>query len=133
MKTRFLVTAILAISAVPNMAHAQTAPAANQIYSHSELMRLIRTAHTPDEFNALADYFDRKHEQNTQKAKDEQTELNRRLAAPYLSPKYPTPVDTARRRLQYYKAEAEEYEHRADTYRQKAKEMSGTTHSPDSH
>jgi hypothetical protein len=98
--------------------------------SRSELKRLIRTAHRPEEFNALADYFDGEREQYVQKARDEQIELDRRLAAPYVSPKYPTPVDSARALLQYYEAEAEEYGRRADGYRLRATETSNEMSGP---
>lgn len=91
------------------------------------LKHLIHSAHSPEQFNALADYFDQKQNEYLQKSADEEVELNRRLAAPHLSPKYPTPADSARRLLGYYEAEAEEYGQRAEAYRLEAKRANGAT------
>ena len=127
MKAKFLVTVLITASFASTIARAQSSLPDEPAYSHSELKRLIHTAHSPEQFNALADYFGRKQQEYVRKSAAEKIELNRRLAAPYLSPKYPTPVDTARRLLGYYEAKAEEYGHQADAYRLEAKRASGTT------
>jgi hypothetical protein len=131
MKTNVLVAVLVAASFSSAPALAQLASPDAPVYSHSELKHLIHTARTSKEFNAVADYFDQKRDQYVHKASDEQIELNRRLAAPYLSPKYPTPVDTARGLLRYYQAKVEEYGRRADEYRSLAKQAS-TMNPPES-
>lgn len=130
MKAKFLVTVLITGSLASTVAGAQSSLADKPTYSHSELKHLIHTAHSPEQFNALADYFSRKQAEYLQKSADEKVELDRRLAAPNLSPKYPTPVDTARRLLGYYEAKAEEYGHQADAYRLEANRASGTTSNP---
>jgi hypothetical protein len=127
MKTNFLVKVLVAASLACVVARAQGTLPDRPAYSHSDLRQLIHSAHSPEQFNALADYFDQKQKEYMQKSADEKIELNRRIAAPYLSPKYPTPVDTARGLLGYYEAKAEGYGHRADAYRLEAKRASGTT------
>lgn len=127
MKSKFLAMVLVTASLASILARSQSGLAENPTHSHSELKYLIRTAHSPEQFNALADYFDGKQKEYMQKSADEKTELNRRLAATNLSPKYPTPVDTARRLLGYYEAKAEEYGHRADAYRLEARRANGTT------
>jgi|SRR5580658_7830 hypothetical protein len=124
MKAKFLVAVLITASLASTVARAQSGLPDKPTYSHSELRHLIHTAHSPEQFNALADYFDRKQKEYIQKSAAEKIELDRRLAAPTLSPKYPTPVDTARRLLGYYEATAEEYGHRADEYRLEAKRAS---------
>lgn len=126
MKAKFLVTVIITATLTSTVARSQSDLPNRPAYSDSELKELIHTAHTPEQFNALGDYFGQKQKEYLQKAADEQIELNRRLAAPILSPKSPTPVDTARSLLEYYEARAEEYGHRADEYRLKAKGANGT-------
>lgn len=130
MKTNFLKEAILISSLLPILVHAQNAPSIRPAYSHSELKRLMRTAHTPEEFNALADYFDGKRQQFARKALDEKNELDYLLTRPYLVPKYPSPVDSARRLLQYYGMKAEECGRRADSFRLQAKPVEKTAATP---
>lgn len=127
MKAKSLVTVLITASLAFTVARAQSDLPDKPAYPDSEIKDLIHTAHSPEQFSALADYFDRKQKEYMQKSANEKIVLNRRLAAPNLSPKYPTPVDAARRLLRYYEEKAEEYGHRADTYRLDAKRASGTT------
>ncbi len=94
----------------------QNAPASHPKYHRSELKRMVRTAHTSEEFERLATYFEDKEQEFRKKAEDEKRELDRRLASPYASSKYPTPADSARGLFQYYQLKADEFEKRATTY-----------------
>lgn len=127
MKAKFLVRVLITASLVSAVACGQSSLPDKPTYPHSEVNHLMHTANSPEQFNALADYFGQKQKEYLQKSENEKIELNRRLAAPYLSPKYPTPVDTARALLEYYETKAEEYGHRADAYRSEAMHASGTT------
>jgi hypothetical protein len=60
---------------------------------------MIRTAHTSEEFENLSTYFEAKEQEFCKKAEDEKKELDRRLAMPYASSKYPTAADSAREPL----------------------------------
>jgi hypothetical protein len=127
MKAEFLVTVLITASLASAVARAQSSLPDKPTYSDSGLRHMIHTAHSPEQFNALADYFGRKQKEYLQKSAAEQIELNRRIAARYVSPKYPTPVDSARALLGYYEAQAEEYGSRADAYRLEAKRACGAT------
>jgi hypothetical protein len=133
MKARFLVTVLLTALLASTVAHAKSYVTNRPAYSDSELRKLIRTAHTPEQFNALADYFGQKQQEYLQKSADEQVELDRRLAAPVISPKSPTPVDTAKRLLEYYEEKADGYGRRAYAYRLEAQRASGATASLAAH
>src|ERR1700746_2609924 len=94
MKAKFLVAVLITASLASAVACAQRSLPEKPTYSHSELIHLIHTSHSQEQFKELSDYFDRKQQEYVQKSETERIELNRRLAAPCLSPKYPTPVDT---------------------------------------
>ena len=126
MKGKFLVTVLVTASFASTFARASY-ETNRPTYSDSELRKLTRTAHTPEQFNALGDYYDQKQREYLRKAAAEQKELDRRLAAPVISPKSPTPVDTAKRLLDYYKEQADEYGRRAEEYRLEARRAGGMT------
>jgi len=96
-------------------------------YSSSELKQLIRNAHTPAEFNSVADYFDGKQLEFLRKAKDENAELVRLLALPHLCSKYPSPCDNATGLIQYFDLKSEEFGRRANSYRMQAKKVGEMT------
>lgn len=79
--------------------------------------KMIRTTHTLEEFDELSMYFQAKEEEFRKKAEDQKEVLNRRLAIPWGSSKYPTAADSrARGLLQYYQGKADEFAQRAKTY-----------------
>jgi hypothetical protein len=123
----FLVKAIVVViiaSSISVSGLCQNVPPAHPKYQRSELKRMVRTAHTSEEFERLATYFEDKEREFRNEAEDEKRELDRRLAMPYASPKYPTPTDSARGLLQYYQLKADEFEQRATAYHLRATNVS---------
>jgi len=128
----FLVKAIVVViitSAISVSGLCQSAPPAYPKY-HPELKQMIRTAHTSEEFENLSTYFEAKEQEFCKKAEDEKKELDRRLATPYASSKYPTAADSARGLLQYYQVKADEFAQRAKTYHLLATKVSATATPP---
>ena len=125
----FLVKAIVVViitSAISVSGLCQSAPPAYPKYHRSELKQMIRTAHTSEEFEKLSTYFEAKEQEFCKKAEDEKKELDRRLAMPYASSKYPTAADSARGLLQYYQVKTGEFAQRAKTYHLLATKASAT-------
>jgi hypothetical protein len=123
----FLVKAIavtIIVSSVSVSGLCQNIPASHPKYHRSELKQMARTARTSEDLERLATYFEDKEQEFRKKAEDEKRELDRRLAMPYASPKYPTPADSARGLLQYYQLKADEFEQRATTYHLRATNVS---------
>jgi hypothetical protein len=119
----FLVKAIavmIIVSSISVFGLCQNVPASHPKHNRSELKQMIRTAHTSEDFERLATYFGDKEQEFRKKAQDEKRELDRRLAMPYASPKYPTPADSARGLLQYYELKADECGQRATNYHLRA-------------
>jgi len=107
---------MIIVSSISVSGLSQNVPASHPKYDRSELKQMVRTAHTSEDFERLATYFDDREQEFRKKAEDEKRELDRRLAMPYASPKYPTPADSARGLLQYYQLKADEFEQRATAY-----------------
>jgi hypothetical protein len=82
MKT-ILALVIVASISVPGPC--QTIASTTRHYHRSELKRMIRTAHTPEDFEKLSVYFEAKEQEFRRKAEDEKKELDRRLAMPWAS------------------------------------------------
>jgi hypothetical protein len=89
-------------------------------YSNSEIKKMMRDAATPEYFTRLADYFDFRAVEFEQKSRDQVKELERLLALHYHARSYPEQVDQTRRLIWRYKAQADEYSDRANTYRDRA-------------
>jgi hypothetical protein len=100
---------------------------ASQVYSKSELKRMLSTAQTSDDFNRLAVYFDQRSEEFQLKAGQEENELNRLLALPYHARSYPTQVERTRDLITRYKTQASTSADRAKTYHERAKVLAGTS------
>lgn len=87
------------------VAHAAT-PTVNSL-SPMEVNEMIRSAHTAQEYRALAGYFRSRQQSFEQKAASEKQEFDRRsqnISGP--SAKYPRPVDSSRNRYEYFTYEA---------------------------
>ena len=105
--------AILAL-AVSSL-HAESS--ADPQYSKSEVIGMMRTAHTPDQYRALAGYFRAQEQQFEQKASSEKQELDRRSTnVTSISAKYPRPVDSSRNRYEYFTYKAQEMGQKAAHY-----------------
>lgn len=86
-------------------------------YTAAQLKQMIREAHTPDQYKAIARYYDERHSEFSQKAADEMAEWARRsenTTGP--AAKYPRPVDVARNLYEYYAHEADDAAFQADKY-----------------
>jgi hypothetical protein len=101
----------LAVSAL----HAE-APADPQ-YTKSEVISMMRTAHTAGQYGALAGYFRAQEQQFEQKASSEKQEMDRRSAnVTSISEKYPRPVDSSKNRYEYFTYKAQEMGQKAAHY-----------------
>jgi hypothetical protein len=94
-------------------------------YSTAQLKQMIREAHTPEQYTAIARYYDERHSEFSQKAADAKVEWERRsqnTSGP--AAKYPRPVDVAHNLYEYYVYRADDAALQADKYYHLA---SGTT------
>ena len=114
---------IAASASIPGLCQTiSTAPECHR----SELRRMIRTAHTSQEFEKLSVSFQAREREFRNKAEDEKKELARRLAMPYASCKYPTAADSTRGLFQYYQMKADEFAQWAKTYQLRAANVGAT-------
>jgi hypothetical protein len=90
-------------------------------HTRSEIKRMIRVAHTADEFQRLADYFDQKAMECEAKSEVEEQELNRLLALPFHARSYATQVESTRIRMGHLKALSHTCAEQATMYRERLK------------
>lgn len=103
--TSFFVLAI-------GMACAQPKTAAQ--YSHAEVEKMIRDAHTAQQYQTLATYFRSRQLALKQQAHYEIAEWVRRSQITAgLYEKYPRPVDSSRNRYEYFSYEAQKMSQQA--------------------
>ena len=97
-------------------------------YTRADVKRLVKTAQTADEFERLADYFDRQAEDFAAKYEAEQKELDRLLALRYHARSYPAQLEGTRNRMDNFKALSHKCSGQAALYRArtKAADTSGT-------
>jgi hypothetical protein len=91
----------------------------NKDYNRSELRQLVREAHTPAQYHALADYYAHQDASYQQKAAEEKQEWERRsmnVSGPAAKP--PRPADSAKNLYEYYVWEADHASSLASQYRQ---------------
>jgi hypothetical protein len=100
---------------------------ASQSPNKSELKHMISTAHTPNDFQQLADYCDQRSAEFESKAQEQQKELDRLLALPFHARSYPTQVATTRDLISKYKTQASSSAEQAREYRERAETLSGAT------
>jgi hypothetical protein len=110
-----LISSCLSLSGLAQAAE-NSAP---KLYSRSELKQRIATAHTPEQYQALANYY-----------RQEESSLHAQQAAEMLlweqraqntsstAQKYPRPVDSAHYRYDYYGHEADRSAEQAAHYEQ---------------
>ena len=66
-------------------------------YTHSQLRRMIREAHTPEQFNALADYYTGLYREYLRQAKEDRREwVERSKGVTWRGAKTPRPMDFSR-------------------------------------
>lgn len=90
-------------------------------FTHADVKRLVKTAQTADNFERLADYFDRQAEDYAAKYEAEQKELDRLLALRYHARSYPAQVEGTRNRIDHFKALSHKCSEQAALYRARAK------------
>jgi hypothetical protein len=114
-----IVTAVLCFLGA-STAGAQSTPAAAATanYTRAQLRSAIQNAKTPEDYNALRDYFSHTAELSRIKAMEEKQEWDRRKAYP--PKKYPSPVDSAHYLYDYYLQDARTETAKADRYQQLA-------------
>lgn len=98
---------------------AQTVEAGN--YSRSELKKMVRDAHTEDQYATLASYYRYRQQVFEQQAHAELTEWARRSQV-VVGPanKYPRPVDSSRNRYEYFSYEAQQMSRSAERFQRLA-------------
>jgi hypothetical protein len=114
-----IVTAVLCFLGTSTVG-AQSTPAAavKAHYTRAQLRSAIQNAKTPEDYNALRDYFSHAAELSRIKATEEKQEWDRRKAYP--PRKYPSPVDSAHYLYDYYLQDAKTEAAKADHYQQLA-------------
>jgi hypothetical protein len=97
----------LALAAVPAFAQSSPATAESQP-TPAQVKQMAREAQTPQQFAALADYYQAQSRTYSRMASAEMTEWSRRaeMVTP-LSEKWPRPADSARNLSEYYRYKAE--------------------------
>jgi hypothetical protein len=86
-------------------------------YSRAELQTMIRAAHSPQQYQALAAYFRSQEQAMQQKAQAEKAEWERRSQITTgIAQKYPRPVDSSRNRYEYFTYQAEQMGQQAAHY-----------------
>jgi hypothetical protein len=105
MTRKGLVTSLLAISlgcTQFGVAATLTQESTNQ-YTPSQIRELRRTAHTPAQYDLLAEYYDKQQKKYSDLASVEHEEwLRRSQNVTSIAAKYPRPADSARNLYQYY-------------------------------
>jgi hypothetical protein len=129
MKISAVVTAsIVAMALASGAAHAAVSLQANGAhYSASQIKQMAREAHTPEQYRAVARYYEARQSEFSQKAAEMMEEWARRsqdVSGP--AAKYPRPVDSARNLYEYYAHEATESAFQADKYTRFAEGLAAT-------
>jgi hypothetical protein len=114
----FIAAGILAVALATGVACAAVSlPESGQHYTAAQLKRMIREAHSPDQYRALARYYEARQSEYSQKAAEQMEEWERRshnVTGP--AAKYPRPVDEARNLYEYYAHEADDSAFQADKF-----------------
>jgi hypothetical protein len=116
MHFRFSFACALLACAVASVAvRAESATPAN--LSRGDLKKMIREAHTSEDYLTLASYFRWRQQEFEQQARSEKAEWDRRSTNSYLAAaKYPNPVDSSRNRYEYFTYEAQKMGQQAAHY-----------------
>ena len=110
-----VIGALLAFALASGIACAEADNAAT--YSHSELKKMVREAHTTEQYRVLASYYRMRQQQFTDQAHDEVVWFAKNKM--YLSrpvAKAPTAIDFSRNRCEYYRREEQKMSQEAAHY-----------------
>lgn len=98
-----------ALVGIGNAQQAATSPEMDAHYTKAQVKQLVRDAHTPDQYRALASYYGEQQKSYLKQAADEKQEWIRRSQNVVgVAAKYPRPVDSARNLYEYYMYKASE-------------------------
>ena len=107
MRTRIQIACTLIAFALTS-GIARAASANGTDYNRSELKKMVRDAHTPEQYRVLASYYRMRQQQFANQAHDEIVWFARRSMNVSLpAAKYPTPLDSSRNRYEYFNYEAQ--------------------------
>jgi hypothetical protein len=97
--------------------------------TQAQIKQLAQSAHTPDQYKALADYYGSRQKNWAQQAADEKQEwIRRSQITTSLYAKYPKPADSARYLYEYYAYKAAEAGSLSAKYSQLAAPTAPLTH-----
>jgi hypothetical protein len=110
-------TTLIAVLSITSFAYGYRDDSANPQYSKSELHKMIREAHSPDQYRSLAKYFRTQELKYQQQAQTEKMEWAHRAEnTTSVAAKYPRPVDSSRNRYEYLMYEADQMNQKAARY-----------------
>jgi hypothetical protein len=75
-------------------------------YTRAEIQKMIRDAHTAEQYRELAEYYRSRQQSYEIRAREERHEWVRRTFDETAPEKYPTPEDASRYRYEYFTYEA---------------------------
>lgn len=110
MKSKLLIaTAALVCAAAALTVRAESANSSVQDLSRADVNRMIKSAHSTDDYRTLASYYRSRQQQFEQQAQSEKAEWERRSAIPALAAaKYPNPVNSSKYRYEYFESQSQE-------------------------
>lgn len=121
MKTQAIRLLIVAIACATFTSLAALTQPTTPHYSHHELKQLIRDAHTPEQYQALAAYFRGEEKLFNDRAVAEKVEWDRRTAT-LIGPEIKSrSVESARNLYEYYAYEAAQMDTLAAGYEQRSR------------
>jgi hypothetical protein len=119
MKARTLISIVFSLGSVVSLA--QSGHITEKQYSRAELRQQIQTAHNPQQYQALADYFRQQQKSFEAKASAEKLVWDARAQNSASGNKYPRPVDSAHYLYDSYSYDADRAGKQADHYEQLAR------------
>jgi hypothetical protein len=111
MKGRYIAASILTLALIgAGSAHGSSAAVQNgDRVSKAQLKQMAREAHSPEQYKAVAHYYDIEQKDYLSQAADEKQEwIRRSQITTSLYAKYPKPADSARNLYEYYVEKASE-------------------------
>jgi hypothetical protein len=119
---QYISSVVILLAALANVAGAQVTAGGGvngAQYTKSQLKQLVREAHTPEQYAALATYYETRQGSYVKQAAEEKREWVRRgQNVVSIAAKYPRPVDSAQYLYEYYDQMATESGQMAERYRQ---------------